>query len=60
MEDNVIQINGGIMTNVEVDCKKDLICEKDYIWKPDTCSYENGKYLAGIMDDSTNTSDEII
>ena len=60
MEENVIQINGGITTNVEVDCKKNRICEKDYIWKPNTCSYKNGKYLASTMDDSTITSDEII
>ena len=36
------------------------MCEKDYIWKPSTCSCENRKYLASIMDDSTITCDEII
>ena len=35
-------------------------CEKDYIWNPATCSCENGKYLAIIMDDSVITCDEII
>ena len=31
---------------------KSVICEKDYVWNPGTCSCENGKYLASIMDDS--------
>ena len=34
--------------------------EKDYIWNPTTCSCENGKYLASIIDDSVITCDEII
>ena len=33
---------------------------KDYIWNPATCSCENGKYLANIMDDSVIRCDEII
>ena len=41
------------------ECKKH-ICEKDYIWNPATCSCENGKYLASIIDDSVITCDEII
>ena len=41
------------------ECKKD-ICKKPYIWNPATCSCENGKYLASIMDDSAITCDEII
>ena len=28
------------------------VCKIDYIWNPATCSCENGKYLASIMDDS--------
>ena len=36
------------------------MCEKYYIWNPDTCSCENGKYLASIIDDSMITCDEII
>ena len=40
-------------------CKKDHICEKDYIWNPPTCSYESGKYLASIIDNSVITYDEI-
>ena len=34
------------------ECKQHNICEKDYIWNPATCSCENRKYLASIMDDS--------
>ena len=41
-------------------CKKHHICEKDYIWNPATCSCQNGKYLASIIDDSVSTYDEII
>ena len=44
----------------QCECKKRHICEKHYIWNPDTCSCENGKYLANIMDDSATTCDEII
>ena len=36
------------------------ICEKDYIWNPVTCSCENGKYLANIIDDSVISRDKII
>ena len=32
-------------------CKKHNIYEREYIWNPATCSCENGKYLASIMDD---------
>ena len=35
-------------------------CEKDYIWNPDTSSYENGKYLGSVIDDSVITCDETI
>ena len=42
------------------ECKKCHVCEKDYIWNPSTCSCENGKYLASIMDDSAITCDEVI
>ena len=41
-------------------CRKHHICEKNYIWHPTTCSCENGKYLANIIDDSVITCDEII
>ena len=43
-----------------MECKKRHVCEKDYIWNPVTCSCENGKYLAGIMDDSAITCDGVI
>ena len=36
------------------------MCEKDYIWNPATCSYENGKYLGIIIDNSVITCDDII
>ena len=45
MEENVIQLNGGIMATV---------------WNPDTCSCENGKYLAIITDDSVITCEGIM
>ena len=50
MGKNVIQINGGITINVDVSVKKHYVCEKDYIWNPSTCSCENRKYLASIID----------
>ena len=40
-------------------CKKRNVCEKDYVWNTATCSCENRKYLASIMDDSAITCDEI-
>ena len=36
-------------------CRKRHVCEKDYIWKPATCSCKNGKHLASITDDSAVT-----
>ena len=58
MEENVIQINGGITTNVDVSVKKRHVCENGYIWNPDTCSCENGKYLASNMDNSAIICDK--
>ena len=40
------------------ECKKEHIYEKDYIWNPSTCIYENGKCLASITDDSVITWNE--
>ena len=66
MEGSVIQINCGITVKVDVSkkkhkkCKKRNVSEKYYIWNPATCSCENGKYLASIMNDSMITCDEII
>ena len=48
MKQNVSQSNDGITINVDVSIK--TICEKDYVWNPATCSCENGKYLASILD----------
>ena len=42
------------------ECKKQQVCEKDYIWNPSTCNYKNGKYLASIINDSAITCDEVI
>ena len=53
MEENVIQINGGITINVNVSVKR-------HVWNPATCSCENGKYLASIMDDLATACDEVI
>ena len=58
MEENGIQINGGIMTNVDVSCEK--VCDKDYIWNPSTYICENGTNLASILDDLAITFDEYI
>ena len=33
---------------------------KDYVWNPTTCSCENEKYLASIMDNSEIFCDEVI
>ena len=43
-----------------MESKRRHVCEKDYFWNLSTCSYENGKYLASIMEDSAITCDEII
>ena len=44
----------------QCECKKSHACEKDYAWKPATCSCKNGKkYLASIMDDSAIMCDEL-
>ena len=60
MEENVIQISGGIMINVNVSVKNDMYVKKNYVWNPATCGCENGKYLASIMDDSAIIWDEVI
>ena len=57
MEENVFQIKSGITISVNTSAKK-------YIWKRlywnwATCNCENGKYLAGIINDSVITCDEI-
>ena len=42
------------------ECKKSHVYEKDYVWNSATCSCENGKYFANIVDDSVIMCDEII
>ena len=41
------------------ECIKRHICEKDYVCNTATCNYENGKYLASVLDDSAIISDKI-
>ena len=41
------------------ECKRHHICEIDYNWNPASCSCENGKYLASIIDGSVITYDEV-
>ena len=61
MEENVIQINGEIMIDVDMSVKKaKYVKKKKYFWNPATCSCENGKYLPSTIDDSAITCDEII
>ena len=36
-----------------------MYVKKDYLWNPGTCSCENGRYLASIMDDRVMTCDKI-
>ena len=59
MEQNVSQINGGILINVDVSVKNN-ICEKEYAWNPSICICENGKYLISVMDESVIMSDKVI
>ena len=35
------------------------MCKKNYVWNPDTSSYEKDKYLGSIIVDSTVTYNEI-
>ena len=60
MEQNLIQINGGITINVDVSVKKFMLYEKGYVWNPAKCNCENGKYLASIIDDSAIIFDDVI
>ena len=60
MEENVIQINGEIMIDVDMSVKKANYVKKKIFWNPATCSCENGKYLPSTIDDSAITCDEII
>ena len=51
MEENVIQMNGGIMLNVHVNVKN-ITCGKKIISNPATGKCQNSKHLASIMDNS--------
>ena len=59
MEQNVIQINGGVMIN-DGGSVKSIIYVKKIVWNTATCNCENGEYLASIMDDSTAICHEVI
>ena len=51
------------MVNVDASVKiqkRHSACKKDYIWNPCTCSCENGKYLASIINNSVIKCDEIM
>ena len=51
MEQNVIQINGGITINFDVSVKKLMYMKKIMFWiNPAVCNCDNRKYLASIMD----------
>ena len=43
----------------QCECKNRHVCEKDYVRNSSTCSCENGKYLASIMDNSAIMCDEV-
>ena len=49
MEENAIQIKSGITINVVASVKNIIYVKKIYIWNPDTCICESGKYLASIV-----------
>ena len=58
MEENVIQINGGITINVHVSVKNVMYVKNIMFGILLHC--ENGKYLASIMDNSAIMCDEIM
>ena len=60
MEENVIQVNGGMTINVDVSVKNVMYVEKIKRLNPDKCSCENEKCLLSIMDDSTIMCNEVI
>ena len=59
-EQNAIQINGIITININVSLKSIIYVKKDFNCNTATCSSENWKYLASMMDDTVITCDEII
>ena len=58
MEKRVIQFNGGIIINIYVSVKNVIMSKRLYLEYPSTCSCENGKYLASIMDNFTIMSND--
>ena len=60
MEEYIIQINDGLMANVNVSVKNVRYIKKDYICNPSTCGCKNRKHLASIMDYSAIMCDEIM
>ena len=62
MVENVMQIKSviTIIVNASIKIWKKMMCEKKIILQnPAASSCKKGKYLAGIIDDSVITSDEI-
>ena len=62
MVENVIQVKMGIKKSIDVAAKiqENIMCKKNYICNLSTCTYENGKYLGSIIDDSVIICDKII
>ena len=60
MEENLIQINGGLITNVDVSVKKRMYVKMIMFGILLHVAVKMEKYLASIMDDSAMTCDEII
>ena len=58
MEENVIQIIGGVMINVDASVKKSCMWKR--LCLECNCICENGEYLASIIDDSAIIRDEVI
>ena len=58
MEENVIQINGGLMINADVSVKNVMYVKKIIHGFLLQGSCEYGKYLASIIDDSVIMRDE--
>ena len=60
MEENVIQIKSGITINVDVSVKSIIYLQKIIFGILLHVAAKNVKYLAGIIDGSVITCDEII
>ena len=57
MEENAIQVNGAIMSNVNVSVKN-IMHVKKIMFGITACNCENGKHLASIMYDLASASDK--